>query len=466
MFLFDDESENVKNEINCTALKAITIKGLFGMDNVTLYFERVANIFIGENGLGKTTILNCIYYVLHGEYEKLVSIPFDEIIIKFSNEDEKIINKADVMKYVGDTKSNRAFRNREIFSYIDDILKQYNFNHSVRYDDDFQENVAIRLSRILGIPYGQAMASVLSYFSSYSNNKGNAKNIKELREKVSNLIDERIIYLTTYRRIEKDYSEYFNPEKEHYNRINNDSLIRFGMKDVSKAINNILGIISDKTNQGFNKMTGILLSKYASTSPIKRNQSQNINYDLLKIVLNRLGQQINEDDKKNILELVSNDKIYNYEHQYLFDLIDELINNYNQLKIYDEKIMMFKDTCNRYLNDKQFIYNQSEISLKIISDITNDEIDISMLSSGEKQIVSLFSRLYLESEKKCILLIDEPELSISMRWQKMLLPDIIRSNNCNLLITVTHSPFIFDNEFDNNAQDMWYCFDKGKRNEY
>ena len=85
-----------------------------------------------------------------------------------------------------------------------------------------------------------------------------------------------------------------------------------------------------------------------------------------------------------------------------------------------------------------------------------------MLSSGEKQIVSLFSRLYLEHEKNCILLIDEPELSISMRWQKMLLPDIIRSKNCSLLLAVTHSPFIFENEFDNDAQDMWYCFNDRK----
>lgn len=179
---------------------------------------------------------------------------------------------------------------------------------------------------------------------------------------------------------------------------------------------------------------------------------------MLKIVLDRLGKQIDDDDKKNILELVESKRIYQEEHQYLQDLIDELINSYNRLKIYDEKITGFTDTCNKYLNNKSFVYNPSEITLKLYSKDDNSELELSMLSSGEKQIVSLFSRLYLESERKCILLIDEPELSISMRWQKMLLPDIVRSNNCNLLITVTHSPFIFDNEFDNDAQDMWYCF--------
>ena len=52
------------------------------------------------------------------------------------------------------------------------------------------------------------------------------------------------------------------------------------------------------------------------------------------------------------------------------------------------------------------------------------------------------------------MIIDEPELSLSIKWQSMLLPDIIRSGNCKLLLTVTHSPFIFDNEFDLDAREM------------
>ena len=89
--------------------------------------------------------------------------------------------------------------------------------------------------------------------------------------------------------------------------------------------------------------------------------------------------------------------------------------------------------------------------------LVDNVIQLSSLSSGEKQIVSLFSRLYLENEKESIVMIDEPELSISMKWQKMLLPDVMRSQNCKLILTVTHSPFIFDNEFDMDAKEMRYC---------
>jgi hypothetical protein len=37
---------------------------------------------------------------------------------------------------------------------------------------------------------------------------------------------------------------------------------------------------------------------------------------------------------------------------------------------------------------------------------------------------------------------------------KQLLPDIIHSNKCAFLLSVTHSPFIFDNELDKYAIGM------------
>ena len=44
------------------------------------------------------------------------------------------------------------------------------------------------------------------------------------------------------------------------------------------------------------------------------------------------------------------------------------------------------------------------------------EISLKNLSSGEKQILSLFSKLYLNLNNKNILLFDEPELSLSIIW--------------------------------------------------
>ena len=301
MFFFFDK-ELVRNNDNKTAIERITIKGLFGKNDVILNFEKEVNIYIGENGLGKTTILNCVYYILHGDYEKLVGVPFDTIVVKLRREQEIRITKADVVKYVDKTNAKRSIRYSEIYSFIEELLEQYNFNPVVLYDDDIQERISMRLSRMYGMSYSQAKSFVMSYIASNrKSERGNEHNIIKLRDAVSKQINERVIYLTTYRRIEKDYSEYFNPEKERYHRIEDDTLIRFGMKDVSKAINDILGIIRDKTNQGFNKMTGILLSKYVNMSSNVRKRNQHIDNNLLQIVLDRLGQQINDSDKISIL---------------------------------------------------------------------------------------------------------------------------------------------------------------------
>ena len=51
-------------------------------------FENDVNIFLGENGMGKTTILNCLYAVLSGRLEKLDNVVFEKIQIKFTNNEE------------------------------------------------------------------------------------------------------------------------------------------------------------------------------------------------------------------------------------------------------------------------------------------------------------------------------------------------------------------------------------------
>lgn len=115
----------------------------------------------------------------------------------------------------------------------------------------------------------------------------------------------------------------------------------------------------------------------------------------------------------------------------------------------------FTNICNSYLVDKKIIYQieAENVTLNVYTH-KNRLIPLEALSSGEKQIISIFSHLYLNSPKKCAILIDEPELSISFEWQRKLLPDILKSPKCQCLIAATHSPFIFDNELAAHTVDL------------
>ena len=465
-FFFDDEP--VVNRTNTTNLEFVEIQGLFSRYSVRLDFDKEVNVYIGENGLGKTTILNCVYYILNKRFNKLAEIDFNTIVVKFKDEDKIAVTINDVIKYNHHMSRHRVYDDEEIFAIIGDVLEGYNNDSFTIYDNSVEERIEIavrKLYRITHMPVGVCRQAVVDYLRTggtrnRSSNKGDYRKIEKLNEMIDKKINQRIIYLTTYRRIENDFTSLFRKEDEY---LDSDMLIRFGMGDVEKSIMNILEKIKENSRESFNKMTSVLLRQYSSPQNIKYNilSHNKIDIKMLEIILDRLGNEIADNDKKLILSLFENEEIYRNDYSYLLNLISKLIENYEKQKIYDEKIKRFVMTCNKYLNDKQFVYDQSKLILYIELPAAerNNRIELSNLSSGEKQIVSLFSKLYLENEKDSILIIDEPELSISMMWQRMLLPDILRSDNCKLLLTVTHSPFIFDNEFDTDAKDMRACID-------
>ena len=62
--------------------------------------------------------------------------------------------------------------------------------------------------------------------------------------------------------------------------------------------------------------------------------------------------------------------------------------------------------------------------------------------------------LYLEKKNDVAIFFDEPELSLSIEWQKTLLPDILDSGKCKFLFATTHSPFIFENELEAFTVDL------------
>ena len=69
-----------------------------------------------------------------------------------------------------------------------------------------------------------------------------------------------------------------------------------------------------------------------------------------------------------------------------------------------------------------------------------EPIDLKVLSSGEKQMLTILLAVYLENEEPYVLFMDEPEVSLHVEWQKQLI-SIIRKMNPNVqIILSTHSP--------------------------
>lgn len=121
----------------------------------------------------------------------------------------------------------------------------------------------------------------------------------------------------------------------------------------------------------------------------------------------------------------------------------------------DNRTIQFINTCNSYLVNTRLIFNKTARIINLYSkEDPNEQIPVTQLSSGEKQILYIFSKIYLNYNPNLCILFDEPEMSLSLTWQRKILPDIIKSGKCSFLFAITHSPFIFDNKLDEHAEGI------------
>lgn len=107
------------------------------------------------------------------------------------------------------------------------------------------------------------------------------------------------------------------------------------------------------------------------------------------------------------------------------------------------------------IDSKELKLSRTDLSVSVRSKLRKQagEIPLDALSSGEKQMISLLGKVYLYPKDKLVL-IDEPELSLSMDWQRKILLDILDAPLCKQLIAITHSPFVFENELEPFARAL------------
>ena len=436
-------------------IKRIKIKKMFGTKDVTISFVDGVNIFVGENGIGKTSILNLVYAFMNNDVEMILKETFESIEFYFGKEKgERIIIKREHISF--DRKANenvKMFEHKMIYKYhnnmekiseiIQDLPREVIREKSSKEIRNFIFNTSVQNYEMNPRHMEELITYMLKEKESYF-----TKSIA-LRDK----IDSEILYFPTFRRIETDLLN-INMSSGESSKVVQNKLMRFGMGDVEELLENKLNIITNFIRHGFNKMTTILLKQYTEGNIDRENI--NIDQDELKTIFGILSDSVPIELQNRLLTMHEQNELS--ENKLLVNYLDNLMNAYKSQEKNFKAIDNFVNVCNSYMVNKRMIFKKNDMKVIVVdNDHSNYEIKFSKLSSGEKQIVSLFATLYLNDDKKYSILFDEPELSLSIEWQKQLIPDIIKSNRCEFLFAVTHSPFIFDNEFDKNTQYLQDC---------
>lgn len=447
-------------------IEKFKINNLFNYINFEYNFKQKNTIFVGENGIGKTTILSILYHVLSTNISELLKYEFESIEIKYEDMKDIIINYEDLDEFDKFKKERIVNVNSPRVKEIIKILEDENITKSKIYS---QSEKVKKLLIEKGIRIPNSYIREISRIYSYGNNSIIMKYIDVTKQKLE---EYKILYFPTYRRIEEDFIDMNNyewdkVEHDYFDfleiknrkriKTNVGELIQFGMKDVQTTINNLLDTIKKQSIDSFNTMTGELLSQYLDSN-IQKHSDVYLTENEIEIALNRVGARIKDEIKTRIIKEFLDGKLK--ENIYLLNFILNLVKKNKSLEYIDKKIKVFEEKCNEYLYNKKFIYNPSAVTLEIMSEKQEKKIDISKLSSGEKQIISTFSKIYLEDNPKLIILFDEPELSLSIDWQESFIYDIVNSENCIFSISVTHSPFIFVNLMDKTTELKKYLIEK------
>ncbi|ELN9578258.1 MULTISPECIES: AAA family ATPase [Enterobacter] len=281
------------------------------------------------------------------------------------------------------------------------------------------------------------------------------------------------IYLPTYRLVESNISSFkkddeddeeypFGGLSEAKAFFKDNPLIQFGVDDIKDTWAMLTNRIRSSTTQDFLKLSGGLLKNIISNKKVnEKNISELIESkdSILKILSRIDSKTIDGKDKKNLLSIIDR-REFNpaNNNNSLFYILENMVTIYNNQKHIDEAIVKYKNVVNEFFNDKSVIFNEITSEIYVEKKKGNKRIDIENLSSGEKQILSLFTKIYLaeldDLDRKYWIFFDEPEISLSIEWQQMLLPKIIESNRCEFMMAATHSPFIFKNNLKSYTSDL------------
>ncbi len=372
-------------------IREIEIKGLFGMfyHKIPLNLNSHLTIIYGENGIGKTMIFKLLDWLFNISLANLTNIQkssFTELSIFF--ETNSILKIINIAGKIKIIYVNEEGKEREISIYA------------------MSSNGNI-------IPIFHGISTVIKNSNLYF------------------IQTQRLLYVTG----DFEGHSFFEDTATQY------------AKELSKNI-------KEKTYQ-YRKLSDDLKNSLS-----QRILSKNVKIDYDITELQALAQEV--DTKRKQLQAVGlMEKIA--ENFHIPNDIDELgkailaVNIQDmqtQLKIYEEdnfyqRLKLFIEI----LNERRLSYKKITLSEIEGFSFTNDNnipLKPNDLSSGEQHELVLLYQLLFKIPSNALILLDEPEISLHITWQKEFIDDmndIIKLRNFDVLLA-THSPSIINGNWD------------------
>lgn len=441
-------------------VKELIIEKLYGLYDYNINFFEDVTFLYGENGCGKTTVLDILGAIVTGKLYRLFDYEFNRITLIYgmkNGEDNLIIiTKFDselVVRYHsnGELKINRLVNLDEKFSKSNINNRQYLFFQYVN-EFPFLKEIA-KIFNYVYLPLDRTYkldeyynAEFNSFYSLYRFDE--LENFKKRSFSMAQITD---LIARKNNRINRDINFIDN-------EFRNNILKSFSEIYSTKDPNELFDTIFDEMEKEkiINKALSVKVEYIKILESL--NIKKNINLNEYEIFFKDFVNDILSIKKRSTFGIhVHGDKIMKSLIKY-----QELLRLESVIKIADE-VESKKKKVRKPLMDFLKIINdfigtsliEKEVKLDKIGTPyifvePNKRISLENLSSGEKQIVIFFAYLllYLKQNIEGIFIVDEPEMSLHLYWQKMFVDKIIEANPNIQLIFATHAPEIIGKRRD------------------
>lgn len=417
-------------------ISEIYIESLFGLYDHSIHLNNNGiTIIHGQNGVGKTAILTLLSSLFDGNITGLVKYPYkkfklvfnDKTVMEILPSTEDIKNKKITIKYEGETASIPV-TNVELTKYANRISRQSPFIDQISPN----QWVDMRNGEIL------TALDVINKF-------GSSDDIPVLMlnkyPKIKRIKDSLNVSFIKTQRLEVNINSSIHwPPVRKPSALSIVSKYAEKMKDILNAALSNYGKVSQLLDQTFPNR---LLQVDASSLPLDdlKNKMDSINHYREKLKEIKI---LEEDDYSISYEKLNIDNLTETHYKVLSTYVDDSEKKLSTLDELAKKIELLLTKINTKFNHKRLVVDQS--AGMILYDEHNKQIELDDLSSGEQHELVLMFDLLFNTKENSLILIDEPEISLHISWQRKFLDDlidIIKLTNVDVIIA-THSPNIVE----------------------
>lgn len=420
-----------------TYVKSVTATGVYGRFDLSQELQPGVNVIYGKNGTGKTTFLHILANLLNADYQRFAFLKFNTAAIELDDgtrvevarrrvEQDALIDvsvngEMQTSFSVGDFKhSNRSVRYRET-------------QQKILFEESDEE---ITSESFLPADYFPAFRTMIEAWASVQD---------EHEPPYRNLPQRRKAKATKQAR---ELFGYFLPTVifpspiEIERRLGAEiqaAVITIAQSDqelLSKAFLDIFGSLAQGPSETLEPPEQILdhinsLYESLEESPIYADSLASISD-----VYTKLRQQLNTFRIQGSINSVRILDVYR----------NALVERIKVLKDAFAVINRYLDAVNEFFEGKriEIVFAREKRLRSPLVGIRFDEgfsAGLRTLSSGERQIVTLIYATTHMNEQR-VVLIDEPELSLHVDWQRMLLSKMAEQLQDRQIIACTHSPVI------------------------